>query len=101
MMRSPEKNRISSHSESPGLSDIRNTCGRIHSTAKQTIEDHPLVSTLAVFGVGLAVGTLLGGLMADSGNSHRERTLSKRIQQRVSAVLSEMIPDSLEQKLHG
>lgn len=101
MTRSPEKNRISSHSESSGFSDIRSTCGRIHSSAKQTIEDHPLVSTLAVFGVGLAVGTLLGGLMADAGNSRREQTLSKRVQQRVSSVLSEMIPDSLERKFRG
>ncbi|HUG18502.1 MAG TPA: hypothetical protein VMM56_05955 [Planctomycetaceae bacterium] len=101
MTRSPAQNRISSHSQSSGFSDIRSTCGRIHSTAKQTIEDNPLGSTLAVFGVGLAVGTLLGGLMADVGNSRREQSLSQRIQQRVSSVLSEMIPDSLERKFHG
>jgi hypothetical protein len=53
-----------------------------------------------MFGVGLAVGTVVGALLADTGRSHRP-SLSDRIQQRVGTVLSEMIPASLEERLRG
>jgi hypothetical protein len=55
---------------------------------------------MAMFGVGLAIGSVVGNLLADAGHSRRP-TLSDRIQRRVSSVLSDMLPESLEQRLHG
>ena len=73
---------------------------RNYSTTKRTIQENPLVATMAMFGVGLAIGSVVGGLLADTVHTRRP-ALSDRIQRRVSAALSDMLPDSLERRLHG
>lgn len=72
-----------------------------YATTKKTIEENPLVATLAVFGVGLAVGSIVGSLLADGPRSSQDRPLTDRFHTRMSSILSDIIPDALEQKLRG
>lgn len=73
-----------------------------YQTARQTIQDNPLVTTMTVFGVGFAVGSVLGGLLAETARSHsRRHSLTERAQDRISAALSDVIPGFIEQKFHG
>lgn len=101
MNRATPQNRISPKMNEPGERDEKQSLQGHFETVKQTIEDNPLVATLAVFGVGLAVGSIVGSLLADSTQSSRNQSITDRFQSRMISILSDMIPDALEQKLRG
>lgn len=100
MRRSTSQNRIPHPEVASQPRDERPALQRHCSTAKRTIDENPLVATLTMFGVGLAVGSVVGRLLADVTLS-RERTLSDRVRRRVNSVLSDIVPDSLEQRFHA
>lgn len=97
MRRTTTENRSPARNDPTRRPEQHAAIHRHFSTAKRTITENPLVATLAVFGAGLAVGSVVGSLLADTGYGRHPPTLSERIQRRVSSVLSEMIPNSLEQ----
>ncbi|REJ81567.1 MAG: hypothetical protein DWQ34_26985 [Planctomycetota bacterium] len=65
--------------------------------SRQLMDEHPLATTLGVFGIGLGVGTIVGSLLADQrfGRSSRAEALGDRV---LSAV-RDALPDQMRSYL--
>ena len=70
---------------------------RCREFSRQMIDEHPVAATLAVFGVGLGVGTLIGSLLADRQPAYGSR--AEALGHRVLGAVRDAVPDSLRSYL--
>ncbi len=63
---------------------------RCRETAERAMQENPMIATLAVYGVGLGVGTLIGSILADSGRP-ASRQFSESVGRRVLSALSDVV----------
>ncbi len=66
--------------------------------AENFIQRSPMIATLAVFGLGLGVGAIIGSLLADSAPPSR-RQQAEALGRRVLDSLSDVLPDSVRRHL--
>jgi hypothetical protein len=59
-----------------------------------TIQRHPMSVSLAVFGVGLGIGALVGSLLAES-RAARDRQLAEGLGRRMLHSLERIVPERL------
>ena len=69
--------------------------------AKEWVEDSPFASMTVLFGVGVAVGLLLGHTIAESAGRRlfHEDTLTEKLTGQIRNVLKSNLPASLSQHL--
>lgn len=65
--------------------------------ARRFVEDYPLAATLGVFGIGVGVGTMIGGVLSDQ-RVGRGRT-AEAVGQRVLGAIKESLPDHVRSYL--
>lgn len=64
-MNQRHKNRMREHIE-PSGNGHESLFSRCRDFTEQTVEQSPIVATLAMFGIGLGIGTIIGSLLASS-----------------------------------
>lgn len=64
-----------------------------------SVRENPLAATLVVFGVGLGVGTIIGGMLAESTTSSRRQHLAKSLGRKMLDSVADVMPESMQQHL--
>lgn len=86
------QNRLSSEVNRPeGADDVSARC---RDFTQQFVHDHPVASTLGVFGIGLGVGAVIGALIADRQDSHSRRQ-AEVIGRRMLASIRDVLPENV------
>ena len=67
---------------------------------EESVEQNPLLATLAMFGIGLGVGVAVGSLLAEPESARRRRS-AETLGRRILESLSEAMPPSIKQHLPG
>lgn len=99
-MSQKHRNRLRQNSESDDReSDDASVLCRARQMTEQTIQDRPLIATLAVFGVGLGLGVMVGSLLAESPRLRRQ-TVDSRLH-RLFNTMSQALPESIQQRFAG
>lgn len=91
------KNRVEEHfdadtSEQPMAS-------RCAAAAESAIQDHPLAMTLAVFGVGMGLGVMLGNALAEPIGL-RKQPVAENLGRKILDSIAEYLPASVQKQLH-
>jgi hypothetical protein len=60
---------------------------------KELIEEYPMATVAVAFGLGLAAGIALVGLLTESEDTHRQ--MSHRLGAQIMDAMSNVIPDSV------
>jgi hypothetical protein len=89
------RSRIQNELSGEGMSAER--CRRM---MENSVEQNPLLVTLSMFGLGLGVGVVIGGLLAEPDSLRRRRS-AETLSRRILESLTEAMPQSLKQHLPG
>lgn len=68
-------------------------------TVEQVVRNKPVETTLAVFGVGLGLGVMVGCLLADQAGQRRQ--LANSLGTRMLDSISGYMPDTIQQRLRS
>ena len=71
------------------------------SCAQEWVDEHALSSVAVLFGLGIAVGMLVGHTIAESTGRHmfHEDTLTEKLNAQIRAVLKNHLPQGLSRHL--
>lgn len=95
-----QHNRVQDHLDEPAGSSASEAIEHYRQVAQHTIEESPMLATLAGFGAGLAVGALIGAALADTRVLHQRRT-AETLGHRVLAALSDAVPNTIQRHVRG
>jgi hypothetical protein len=90
-------NRMQDHFE--GDSAEMPMASRCAAAAESAIQDHPLAMTLAMFGVGLGLGVVVGSALAEPMGIRREPT-AENLGRKILDSIAEYLPASVQKQLH-
>jgi len=89
-------NRVQEHFEGEGDAPLMSKCA---AAAESAIHDHPLAMTLAMFGVGLGLGVVVGSALAEPMGIRRQPT-AENLGRKILDSIAEYLPASVQKQLH-
>ncbi len=72
---------------------------RCAAAAESAIKEHPLAMTMALFGVGLGLGVVVGSTLAEPLGVRRQPT-AENLGRRILESIAEYLPESVQKQLH-
>lgn len=94
------KNRVRHHLE-PSGNGHESLVTRCRHFTEQTVEQSPVVAALAVFGIGLGLGTIIGSMLASSDTvSAQLRRMSPARRRSWLEAMTGALPESIRSHLH-
>ena len=91
------KNRIQDHLEAE--TSEQPMASRCAAAAESAIQDHPLAMTLAIFGVGMGLGVMLGSAIAEPIGL-RKQPVAENLGRKILDSIAEYLPASVQKQLH-
>jgi len=88
-------NRIHEHFESDASESPMASCA---AAAESAIKEHPLAMTLALFGVGLGLGVVVGSALAEPMGLRRQPT-AENLGRKILDSIAEYLPASVQKQL--
>ena len=73
---------------------------RCAAAAESAIQEYPLAMTLAVFGVGLGLGAMVGSALAEPMGIRRQPT-AENLGRKILDSIAEYLPASVQKQLHS
>jgi len=90
-------NRVQDHFE--GDASETPMASRCAAACESAIKDHPLAMTLAVFGVGMGLGVVLGSALAEPMGL-RKQPVAENLGRKILESISEYLPASVAKQLN-
>ncbi|QDT54839.1 hypothetical protein Pan44_28770 [Caulifigura coniformis] len=72
---------------------------RCTAAAESAIQEHPLAMTLALFGVGLGLGVVVGSALAEPMGVRKQPT-AENLGRKILDSIAEYLPASVQKQLH-
>jgi hypothetical protein len=91
------KNRIQEHFE--GEATETPMASRCAAACESAIKDHPLAMTLAMFGVGMGLGVVVGSALAEPMGI-RKQPVAENLGRKILDSIAEYLPASVQKQLH-
>jgi hypothetical protein len=91
-------NRVQEHFE--GQSDEAPMMTRCAQACETAIQEHPLAMTLALFGVGMGLGVMVGSALAEPMGLRRQPAVAENLGRRILDSISEYLPASVQRQLN-
>jgi len=91
-------NRMHEHFE--GDASEMPMASRCAAAAESAIQEHPLAMTLAMFGVGLGLGVVVGSALAEPMGIRRQPT-AENLGRKILDSIAEYLPASVQKQLHS
>jgi hypothetical protein len=92
-----ETNRIQEHFE--GNESDAPMAARCAAACESAIQDHPLAMTLAMFGVGMGLGVVIGSALAEPMGI-RKQPVAENLGRKILDSIAEYLPASVARQLN-
>jgi len=89
-------NRVREHFEDTSEMPMVSRCA---AAAESAVQEYPLAMTLAVFGVGLGLGVVVGSAFAEPMGMRRQPT-AENLGRKILDSIAEYLPASVQKQLH-
>jgi hypothetical protein len=92
-------NRVHEHFE--GDASEMPMASKCAAACESAIQEHPLAMTMALFGVGLGVGVVVGSALAEPMGLRRPQRTAENLGRKILDSISEYLPASVQKQLHS
>jgi len=89
-------NRVHEHFEETSETPMASRCVAV---AESAVQEYPLATTLALFGVGLGLGMMVGSSLAEPMGLRRQPT-AENLGRKILDSIAEYLPASVQKQLH-
>ena len=87
------------HEQFEGDSSEMPMASRCAAAAESAIQEHPLAMTMAMFGVGLGLGVVIGSALAEPMGI-RKQPVAETLGRKILDSISEYLPASVQKQLN-
>jgi len=91
-----DSNRVREHFEETSDMPMASRCA---AAAESAVQEYPLAMTMAMFGVGLGLGVVVGSALAEPMGLRQQPTAEK-LGRKILDSIAEYLPASVQRQLH-